>query len=410
MALLDMWRANRDGIREKSVHQILAFAGEGKLSDGNTCSNEFRDLLRVVPLDILQRYSSEALNGDADEPGLALQDIVNEAGFRLGYGVDPGLYRGRQGESGHDGLWRDRDIGHTIVAEVKSSSNYRIKLEPIAKRRDLLNEHGKLDKEQSSVLIVICQLDDDTTDLEAQIRGSRYSWQVRVISLEALFKMVALKSATDDPASAKLLRGILIPREFTKLDALLDIVSFVAEDVSSDEEEEEEEADEEDTKDLDGGREGAYVSKLNKTELRAQAKEFFLKRLHQNLREISRTKFETEDGRTAICYAPSQPYQKATYTQYWFGLHDHQVEFMDGHPEGYAAYLCAGAGLLFMPWNIFSKYVEHMGESSTGNRHWRHVVLQRAKGGAVRMRLRGDAPGNPVDVSKWFFELTSGAQ
>jgi len=106
--------------------------------------------------------------------------------------------------------------------------------------RDLLDEHGKLDKEQSSVLIVICQLDDDTTDLEAQIRGSRYSWQVRVISLEALFKMVALKSATDDPASAKLLRGILIPREFTKLDALLDIVSFVAEDVSSDEEEEEE--------------------------------------------------------------------------------------------------------------------------------------------------------------------------
>src|ERR1700722_16941952 len=144
MALLDMWRANRDGIREKSVHQILAFAGEAKLADGNKCSNEFRDLLKVVSLDVLQRYASEALNGD-------------------------------------------------------------------------------------------------TTDLEAQIRGSRYSWQVRVISLEALFKMVALKSPGDYPCWAKLLRGILIPREFTKLDALLDIVSFVAEDVSSDEEEEEEE-------------------------------------------------------------------------------------------------------------------------------------------------------------------------
>jgi hypothetical protein len=400
MALLDMWTANRDGIREKSVHQILAFAGEGKLADNNKCSREFRVLLKIVPLDVLRRYATEALNGGAEGPGLALQDIVNEAGTRLGFGVDPGLYRGRRGESGHDGLWHYPDIDHTIIAEVKSTAAYQIKLETIVGRRDLLNEQRKLDRDRSSVLIVICHSDEDTTDLEAQIRGSRYSWQVRVISLAALFKMVAVKSATDDPASAKLLRGILSPREFTKLDALLDIVSFVAEDVSSEEEEEQE--DEEETEDSGTGREGAYVSKLNRSALRAQVKDFFLKKLHGNLREVSRTKFESEDARTAICYAPSQPYPKATYTQYWFGLHDHQVEFMAAHPEGYAAYLCVGAGLLFMPWSEFSKHVGHMGESSSGNRHWRHVVLQRAKDGRVRMRLRADAPGNPVDVSQWF--------
>lgn len=404
MALLDMWRANRDGIREKSIHQILAFAGEGRLADGNKCSKEFRDLLRIVPLDTLQRYACEALDGKAGDPGLALQDIVNEAGTRMDYSVEPGLYRGRYGEPGHDGLWRDPDAQHTVVAEVKSSTAHRIRLEPIANRRELLDQQGKLEKDQSSVLIVICQTDDDTSDLEAQIRGSRYSWGIRVISLAALFKMVALKSATDDPGSAKRLRGILIPREFTKLDALLDIVSFVAEDVSSDEEEEEQE---EEAQDGEVGQGGAYVSKLNKIELRIQAKEFFLRKLNRNLRELSRTKFESEDGRIAICYAPSQPYPKATYTQYWFGLHDHQVEFMAAHPEGFAAYLCVGAGLLFMPWSEFSKYVNHMGESSTGNRHWRHVVLQRTKDGRVQMRLRADAPGNPVDVSQWFVALAT---
>jgi hypothetical protein len=134
MALLDMWKDNRDGIREKSVHQILAFAGEGKLTDNSRCSREFRDLLKVAPLEMLRRYANEALNGDADGPGLALQDIVNELGTRLGHEVAFGSYRGRRGESGHDGLWTDLSVQHTIVVEVKSTSAYQIRLEPIVNR------------------------------------------------------------------------------------------------------------------------------------------------------------------------------------------------------------------------------------------------------------------------------------
>ena len=33
IVLIDMRRASRDGIRDKSLHQLLAFAGEGKLRD-----------------------------------------------------------------------------------------------------------------------------------------------------------------------------------------------------------------------------------------------------------------------------------------------------------------------------------------------------------------------------------------
>jgi hypothetical protein len=231
-------------------------------------------------------------------------------------------------------------------------------------------------------------MNEDTTDLEAQIRGSRFAWDVRVISLAALFKLVELKNATDDPASAQLLRGILVPREYTKLDSLLDIVSFVAKDISTETEEglpkEERTAD----------REGAYVSKLNREELRARAKDFLLKQLSIDFKDVSRTLLESQDGRVVVCY-----------TQFWFGLHDHQVDFMAKHPQGYAAYLCAGSGILFMPWSEFSKYVGDMGESTTDTRHWRHVVLQLTKEGKLKMRLKADAPQNPVDVTRWFCRL-----
>jgi hypothetical protein len=93
-------------------------------------------------------------------------------------------------------------VGHAIMVEVKSTSTYRIKLEPISRCRDTLADSGRINKGKSSVLIIIGQMDEDTTDLEAQIRGSRYAWDVRLISLAALFKLVDLKNSTDDPASA----------------------------------------------------------------------------------------------------------------------------------------------------------------------------------------------------------------
>lgn len=399
MALVNMWRENRDGIRDKSLRQILAFAGEGKLADNNTCSSEFRELLTVAPLELLRKYAAEALSEDFPDAGFALQDITNELGSRLGFKVQRGLYRGRQGVSGHDGLWSDPDTSHSVVIEVKRSSTYTIHLETIARYRSDLIQNSKISEDKSSALFVVCQKDEDTNALEAQIRGSRHAWDIRLISLEALFKLVQLKNETDNPASARLLRLVLVPREYTKLDSLLEIVSFVAQDVSAEEEDEIE-------KDDKGSKtDGAYVSKLNRTDLRTKAKEFFLNKLRQDTKDISRTLLETQDGRIAICYAPSQAYLKVNYTQYWFGLHDHQIEFMNKHSEGFAAYLCSKAGMLFMPWSEFTNHVGQMLESSKENRHWRHVILQHGKDGKLRMRLRADAPNNPVDVTKWFVAL-----
>jgi hypothetical protein len=235
--------------------------------------------------------------------------------------------------------------------------------------------------------------------LEAQIRGSRYAWDVRLISMAALFKLVELKNATDDPASARLLRGILIPREYTKLDSLLDIVSFVAHDISADTEEELTEVENA------TGDKGAFVSQLNREELLAEAKAFLLKKLSLEFKDVSRSLLESQDGRIAICYAASKPYARGPYRQFWFGLRDHQIDFLSKHAGGYAAYSCAGSGILFMPWAELTKYASHMGETSYNKRHWRHVILQLTREGKLKLQLKPEAPQNPVDVTKWFFKM-----
>jgi hypothetical protein len=104
MSLIELWNGSRSQLEGKHVQQIISIAGSGKLLDGLDASREFRDLLSRVPSAVLARYADECLSEKFDASGLALQDIVNQIGRRLGFKV--GLYRGTSSKSGHDGLWR----------------------------------------------------------------------------------------------------------------------------------------------------------------------------------------------------------------------------------------------------------------------------------------------------------------
>jgi hypothetical protein len=82
MALLDLWDSERDQITEKRIDQLIAFAGEGQLRDGNSTSSELRDLLKVVPSNLLGKWIDESLTNRFQDFGFLIQDIVNEIGRR----------------------------------------------------------------------------------------------------------------------------------------------------------------------------------------------------------------------------------------------------------------------------------------------------------------------------------------
>jgi hypothetical protein len=61
MSLAELWTNSREQLDNKHVHQIIAFAGTGQLSDGGPGAIEFRELLGIVPSEHLARYSEECL-------------------------------------------------------------------------------------------------------------------------------------------------------------------------------------------------------------------------------------------------------------------------------------------------------------------------------------------------------------
>jgi hypothetical protein len=125
-------------------------------------------------------------------------------------------------------LWEASD-GHAVVVEVKTTDAYRIDLNTVANYRRTLIKSEKLSEEHSSILIVVGR--QDTGDLEAQIRGSRHAWDVRLISTEALLKLLAVKEELEDPQIQDRIHAVLRPREFTRLDQIVDLLFSTAEDI-----------------------------------------------------------------------------------------------------------------------------------------------------------------------------------
>ena len=229
MALLDLWNADQHQIKSKRVDQLIAFAGEGKLRDGNTTSKEFRTLLNVVTSDLIGQWLDECLQLRFTDFGFVLQDAVNEVGRRLGFDITHGVYRGHTNE-GYDGLWCIVG-GRAILVEAKSSTSYSINLSRISEYRKQTAPQLDMRPEDISILIVVGG--EDTSEFEAQVRGSRFAWDIRLLGVKSLFRLLKLKEALDDPKVERQIQEILFPQEFTRLDRIIDLVFATAEDAQN---------------------------------------------------------------------------------------------------------------------------------------------------------------------------------
>ncbi len=380
MPLLDLWEQSRIEIQKKQVQQIIAIAGSGKLSDGNDASAEFRDLLAQLPSSILQRYADECLANKFDGNGFALQDVINQVGRRLGFQVVDGRYRGVPGQVGYDGLWT-LGSGHTIVVEVKTSDAYRIDLNTVAEYRQHLIKDGKTSEGKSSILIVVGR--QDTGDLEAQIRGSRHAWDIRLISVDALLGLMGIKEKVEDPQNLRKISGILIPQEFTRVDGIIDLVFSTAADVL--EGEEGDEVKQQVGAGTDQAKPASAPVKFNDAcILRIQ---MFLKR---TLIKQTRVTYSTPDNTLSVICAVSREYVDGGIPNYWFAFHPHQKDKLMSAGKGYIAFGCGSEEtILLIPFKQFEEWLDGMNMTQLGDRSYWHVSIFREADDFVLRRKRG---------------------
>lgn len=381
MTILSILRAQPTLLDDKSVKQLISIAGNGKLTDGGTTCAEFRELLAEIPAERIVQYADECLKEGFQDSGLALQDIINEVGRRLGFGVTYGRYRGKTGSIGNDGLW-ELPNGHKIVVEVKTTDAYRIDLNIIAGYRRDLVQQGMTTAEASSVLIIVGRT--DTGDLEAQIRGSRHAWEMRLISVDALVRLMLLKQSVDDPDALRRIYEILIPREFTKLDEIVELVFSTAEDAKQVEDIPEAEEDHRaDTQKTTG-------PKFTPVAFNALIAEKVSRHLGVPLLKRTRALFSSPDESVRVVCAASRAHTGKAQQNYWFAFHSHQKEALDGAQRAFVAFGCGSAATTFLiPMTSFADWLDGMNTTLKVDRPYWHVQIYEEDGKPTLVRRKG---------------------
>lgn len=392
MALTELWKANKKELEQKHVQQVIGFAGDGKLRDGGPASKEFREFLASVPSTVLGKYADECLDSRFDSSGLSLQDIINQVGVRLGFTVEQGRYRGTPGEVGFDGLWHAPD-GNCIVVEVKTTDAYRIDLGTVAAYRRKLVSEGRLEEGKSSILIIVGR--SDTGDLEAQVRGSRHAWDVRLISIDSLLRLMRLKEELGDPKIINKIRRVLMPQEFTKVDGIIDLVFSAAEEVKKDEELLDEVSEEDDLK----VRQRHKKSALNFRDAcaaRIQAK------LGTELVKRSAALYSSPDESTVLVCVNSREYGKASGAGFWYAFHPHQKESLEAAKLGYVALGCGSEKtILLFPAEAFLGWLPVFHVTDDEDRFYWHVRVESRDHSYKLLVKKGN---KPVDVTRFLLE------
>jgi hypothetical protein len=365
-----------------SVEQVLALCGSGKLTDSSQCSTDFREYLQVAKSDRLIKYLQTCLQERFDAGPLVLQDVVNEFGRRLDYTVENGLYKGKVNAIGFDGVWRDIDRS-SIIVEVKTTDAYRINLDTIDGYREALITAGKVSKD-SSVLIVVGR--QDTGDLEAQVRGSKHAWTIRIISVDALAKLVTLKENTEHADSVRRIHELLVPFEYTRLDRIIEIAFAVTEDAKTALEEEQA------TLPADLGtaaNEGTTRQQHTSPEIIAAVRAKIIAALsakYSPLVKKSRALYWSADKSLRVVVTVSKRYGESGY---WYAYHLPWDEFLSEGQPGLYVLGCVGLNeAIAIPYEWIHARVESLNctERADG-KHW-HILVDPTENGQMVLRLK----------------------
>lgn len=403
LPLLDFLQSNPETVRSMAIDQIVHMAGDGRLRDGSTAQSELRAFLGRVQLPDLERYANHCLSSPFDKSGFVLQDIVNELGRRLEYGVVDGRYQGVSNAVGFDGLWQD-PAGHRLVVEVKTTDTYRLSLDKYAGYMEQLRADGEI-FDPCSILIVVGRT--DTGELEAQVRGSRHAWGIRLIGVDALVRLVHIKENAESEETGRIVRQLLTPLDFFRLDQLVDAVFTTAHDL-----EDSAVADLEDDV-ADAADESSTVRSAPVTtspEILAQLREQAITALGRDLRvafvKKSRSLYWDADGRVRVACAVSKPYLNRGAMRYWYAYHQHHHKFLSEAGDAYLLWACVGLEFAFaVPLSVLSP---HLGDLNTtepeGRPPYYHIKIFEPSEGLYELRL--PRAGESVSLNPYMVALS----
>ncbi len=281
--------------------------------------------------------------------------------------------------------------GHSIVIEVKTTDTYRIDLKTIADYRAGLIANGTIgNKDASSMLLVVGR--QDTGDLEQQIRGSRYAWDIRIISVNALIRLLSIKEEVEDPQIIQRIHSILIPREFTRLDEIADVLFSTTEDIKQEEDN--------DINDAESAEQKVKEPKFTPVAFHDACIARIQTHLHETLIKRTRALYSSPDKTLVVNCAVSKEHDPGSTPNYWFAFHPHQRDILQSAPNAYVAFGCGDSKrILLIPFQEFQQWLDGLWMTQKEDRFYWHVVIYRNDENYTLHRKKGE---KGIDLTKYF--------
>ena len=398
MTLIDLAKTNPETLSAYTILQIVSICGDGKLLDKSSCSEQLRQFLTLQQTDTLANYANFCLENKFERSGFALQDIINEIGRRLGYEVKNGRYAGVQNDIGFDGLWFDGE--HYLVVEVKTTDAYRINLDRICGYNDKIITGSVPAGSMLNTLIVVGR--QDTGDLEAQVRGSKHAWSARLISIEALIKLMFINEDLGQTGLQDKVRKILLPFEYTKVDNIVDLVFETQQETETkavalaDNDD-----DEEDFKNQNVGK-WEFTPAAELEAKRDAIVNSFFKKHGKKANRISRANFSTEANDFHVTCAVSKRYKRESQP-YWYAFHPRWMSFLEEAKESFFVLGCMDRNEAYaIPLDDLKILLPDLNQTIKSDRSYWHVALTN-DGEAIKLNL--SKVGKLIDLKPYRFDL-----
>jgi hypothetical protein len=300
----------------------------------------------------------------------------------LGYHVTNGRYSGTAKKIGFDGLWFDGQ--RHLVIEVKTTDAFRINLETLGGYAKRIRAEKGLTESDAVTLIVVGR--QDTGDLEAQVRGSRLAWSIRLISVEALLKLARLNESVDDPNLLERIRRVVLPIEYTRVDNIIDLVFETQQEtgIQADVFDQEEKLESEESRPK-GTRSTApaLTPRPVLDKKRLEIVNAFFRSRDAEAQRRSQTNFEDPVRGLRVACAVSKRYD-GYYQPYWYAFHPAWLKFLE---EGREAYFVLGGmdinDAFAIPVSVVKQNLENLNRSDKPDRYYWHVVLKKENGKLV---------------------------
>jgi hypothetical protein len=267
--------------------------------------------------------------------------------------------------------------------EVKTTDVYRISLDTIAEYRRKLVETGQINK-SSSILVVVGR--NDTGELEAQVRGSRHAWDIRLISADALIKLVQIKENAEGQETGLKIRSLLVPMEYTRLDKMIDVMFTAAKNVEAAATAiEEEDIEQEEPKGRQVQEKGLW--QFTEPELLQAKRDQVLSAIAKQIATIyikkSRALFWDAKHEDRLVCTLSKRYSKKGSYAYWYAYHPQWHDFLKEGKRGFLALGCMDLPFAFViPVADVEPVLEALNTTTTKDDHtYQHIHITETSSG-----------------------------